>query len=256
MTLKLTGGLLAAVLICSIFACTGKQPNVKKEYLQVFYTDGITEPTAQKLLTFLYPLWRNEGDSTKDKTVQLTKTKDTVNFRMVIMPERISTVTEQSIGAFIQLLSDTVFEKAPVNVVLCDDHFRELKTIRYSAGFRQGAGSETDIRATFGTLYHFGTAEVFVKPGVDQSYGPQLAKYFDDSEGKGQVQASFQVLRNGAGYVVKMATTADFASKNPDSMFRNMANMLSKDVFAGADVTFVLADTMFNDMKEFKSEPQ
>jgi len=252
---KFNSAILFALLLSCLVACTfGKKPSVKKEYLQVFYQDGITEAKANQLLEFLYPLWRNDGAATRDKTVQLTKTADTVNFRMVITPDKIPTVTPESIGAFIQLLSDTVFESAPLNIVLCDDHFKEQKTIRYSEDFRKGPVSrEADNKARFGNRYHSGTAEVYVMTGVDQAYGDKLATYFDESKGTGEVHASFQVLKDGDGYIVKMATSPEFAEQTPDSAFKNMANSLSKDIFGGAAVRFVLADLMFKDMKGFDS---
>ncbi|RYY52579.1 MAG: hypothetical protein EOO09_20985 [Chitinophagaceae bacterium] len=246
---------LGILLTCFLVSCTGKAPSVKKEYLEVFYKDGVTQANAQELLEFLYPLWRTDGDNTGAKSVQLTKTADTVNFRMVTLPERVSTITAENIGAFIQLMSDTVFDAAPVNLVICDDHFREQKTIRYSENFRKStAGREARNRELFGTRYHSGTTEVYLQPGVAPAFGNKLAAYFDDSKGQGQVQVSFQVLKEGGGYIVKMATSQEFVNKTADSVFQNMANTLSKEVFDGATVTFVAANTMFDDIKQFKSK--
>ncbi len=255
MTSSITRAAFSTVLLCILFACTpGKEPNVQKEYLQIFYKDGVTQPTAQKMLEFLYPLWRNDGAATPAKTVQLTKTGDTVNFRMVMAAEKVSTVTPENLGSFIQLMSDSVFNGSPVNVVLCDDHFREHKTLRYSEEFRKGAvNREANNQQMFGNRYRAGTAEVYAQPGVNEALGNTLAKYLDESNGTGEVHASFQVLKEGNGYVVKMATSPEFAAQHPDSVFVNMANMLSRDVFDGDQVAFVLSDLMFKDMKKFES---
>ena len=256
MKLPKTAFTFCIILSLLLAACTAStKPNVKKEYLQVFYEEGIPLSTAQKTLDFIYPLWRNEGDSTKDKTILLTRSGDTVNFHMVIAPDRLETVTPQTTGSFIQLMSDTLFGDAPVNIILCDDHFTEQKRIQYSETFRKPKESRvSDNEALYGESFRKGTAEVYVAPGVDKEFGNKVASYLDESNGTGEVHASFLVARSTTGYIVKMVTDPEFADKHPASLFVNMANMLSHDIFNDEPVSFVLADQDFKDMKEYRSE--
>lgn len=251
------GNSLCTFVVFLCVACTsGTKPSVKKEYLQIFYGEGVTEAKANQTLDFLYPLWRNDGAETVNKTVELTRSADTFNFRMVVLPDRVSSITGETIGSFIQLMSDTLFDDSPVNVVLCDDHFKEQKTIRYSEEIRNRPTDRiADNEARFGKRFSAGTAEVYLAPGVDEAFGNKMATYLDESDGKGTIQASFRLLQDADGYIVKMATNAKTAQQQPASVFVNMANMLSKDIFSGAPIRFVLTDLLFNDVREFRSEP-
>ena len=116
------------ILSCVVLAsCTNYGKKVSKDNLEVFYKDGISKDEAQKLFDFLYPLW-NKGDK---KSVQLVKIKDTITFRMVTNKEKMGQVDDETFALMGTVFSDSVFNSAPVNVDLTDDHFKTIRTFHF-----------------------------------------------------------------------------------------------------------------------------
>ena len=72
--------LLALIVIAG---CGNFGKKVSKDYLEIYYKDGITKEQAEKALEYFYPKWQDKGEETKRKSIQLAKNGDTINFRMV-----------------------------------------------------------------------------------------------------------------------------------------------------------------------------
>ena len=84
--------LLTAIVLT---ACSNHGEKVTKDYLDVYYKDGITKEQAQKALDYFLPKWKDEGEKTKPKSIQLTKNGDTINFRMVAKMEIMNKMTSK-----------------------------------------------------------------------------------------------------------------------------------------------------------------
>ncbi len=95
--------------------------------IEVYYKENVDAATAKKTGDFLA---RNFPSDIK-KSFQLTKPSEIVNFRMVVDKEKLKGVEESSFLALGMLISDSVLNGKPVNVDLCDNSFKTIKTIPY-----------------------------------------------------------------------------------------------------------------------------
>ena len=101
---------------------------VSKEYLEVFYKEGISKEMAEKTLDYLLPEWRDDGEKTKTKSVQLSKNGDTIVFKAVSVMEVMNKMDETVFYNMGSELSAKLYNNAPVNVVLTDEKFKPLRT--------------------------------------------------------------------------------------------------------------------------------
>jgi hypothetical protein len=129
------GKLLSALIIVSIAlsACNSYGDKLKvNDKSEVYYKDGATSEDAKKLGDYL--LKEGYFDSTNEKSVQLSKTKDTFNVKFVVDKKRAEASlneTEATFTAFGMLLSMQVFDGKPTKVMLADPYmktFREIPT--------------------------------------------------------------------------------------------------------------------------------
>lgn len=108
-------------------SCSNKEygEELSKDGVQLFYTDKVTKEEANNLLSYLVEEGFSDGTT---KTVQLNKSGNTYEFRMVV--KKGIEQDEEYITLFKDLtleLSESVFNYNPVDIHLCDD---ELETIR------------------------------------------------------------------------------------------------------------------------------
>jgi len=97
------------------------------KHIEVYYTDSVDQATAKRTGDFLS---RNISTETK-KSFQLTRSGEIFTFRMVVDRKKIKELNDQALQAFALLLSDSVFNHKPVNVDLCDDHFKTIRSLPY-----------------------------------------------------------------------------------------------------------------------------
>ena len=120
------------VLIIIVPGCSNYGDKVKKGHIEVYYKKGISKDMAEKTGNFLYSLDTSYNDNSKSaKSIQLVKKSDTIIFRMVIPMERVSSITEENFYVLATLLSDSVFNKAPVKIDLTDSTFNSLRMLSY-----------------------------------------------------------------------------------------------------------------------------
>jgi len=124
---------LAVLFIClALVACNNYGDKLSKEYLEVYYKDGITKDQAQKTLDLLYPAWKNQqGGETPKKSVQLTRTADTINFRMVIDAKKMAGIGDEVITQMANEFSTALFGGQPVNVDLTDNKFKLIRKLPF-----------------------------------------------------------------------------------------------------------------------------
>jgi hypothetical protein len=126
-----------------ITACNSYGDKVKiNDKSEVYYKDGASADDAQRLGNYL--LKNNYFDSTNQKSVQLTKNKDTFNVKFVVDKAKVeqqgnSEFLFQILGAAI---SSGVFANKPVKVILADQYMKGFKDILpYSIGTADTSGS-------------------------------------------------------------------------------------------------------------------
>lgn len=113
--------------IAFISSCGDYGRELKFNQGQLFYTSTVSESEAQKLGQYLIQQGFFDG---KEKSIQLNKSGDIYQFRMVIKkgyeqdPNFINFAKQIS-----QELSKDVFNDAPVEIHLCNQNLQTLKTI-------------------------------------------------------------------------------------------------------------------------------
>lgn len=121
------------LLVSSIFInCSGYGEKLQYNKTEVYYTNDIEKLEAEKLGDFLVSSGF-AGDS--EKSVQLAKDDENGNyqFRMVTTKEAAESESYETIfRVFAKQISDSVFQKKPVDFHLCDNTFNTLKVIPFT----------------------------------------------------------------------------------------------------------------------------
>jgi hypothetical protein len=95
---------------------------------ELYYTSSVSEPEARKLGKYLV---KNGFFDGSPKSVQITRSNGTIQFRMVVIkgmdrnPQYVQTVTQ-----FSQELSRDVFGGEIIELHLCDEYLKTLKVVR------------------------------------------------------------------------------------------------------------------------------
>lgn len=237
---------LSLLLAICLSACTDHGTKLKKDYLEVYYKEGISKEVAQKTIDFLYPLWKERSGKTPRKSIQLSKAGgDTISFRAVMADEnKAQDVDENMLYEMANELSVKLFDGAPVNIVLTDDKFKPQRTLV----FRKTEESETE---GYGEKVTSGNIEVYAAGDFSRNEARELADYLNDAVNPTSV-SSFQLTVNDEQHpVVRMVTSPEMASQLTDEDYQEMAEELSADVFKGGPVVFQLTDKMFKPFKTY-----
>ena len=117
----------AASLSTGLSSC--KSYGTEKTYngVQLFYTDEITEKQADNLGKYMIDSGFANGDF---KTVQITKTGNTFEFRMVVKKGIDKDPEYCELGKLMaDELSEFVFDGEKVDLHFCDEYLKTLKVL-------------------------------------------------------------------------------------------------------------------------------
>jgi hypothetical protein len=125
---KILGFLAVLVFLIS---CNSYGDKLKiNDKSEVYYKDGATKEDAKKLGDYL--LQNGYFDTKSQKSIQLSKNKDTFNVKFVVDKKRAESEMKDTEGTFTalgMLLSYQVFNGKPTRIMLADQYmktFREL----------------------------------------------------------------------------------------------------------------------------------
>lgn len=236
--------ILAVIIVTGLLSCTNYGKKVSQDYLEVYYKEGATKEEAQKTLDLLYPLWKNEEGKTEKKSIQLTKSGDTINFRMVVDEKKLAQTGDETFHTMSNLFSDSLYNGAPVNMVFTDNKFKPIRTIVYK---------KASLADSYGTPVTAGKIEVYSKDGFSSEHAQMLADYLAKEMGSSTAISFLAGKTEDGGYLVCMASDKDKVAAMDNEVFNQMAKQLSDNVFYGGQVTFELTDTKFKSYKSFVS---
>lgn len=242
---------LSLLLALCLSACTNHGTKLKKDYLEVFYKEGISKELAQKTLDFLYPLWKEGSGKTPRKSIQLSKAGgDTISFRAVVADEdKVKDIDENMLYEMANELSVKLFDNAPVNIVLADNKFKPIRTLV----FKKNTVTE---EAGYGEKVTSGNVEVYATDEFSRNEARKLADYLSD-EVKPDIIISFQLtVDEQQNPVVRMVTTPEKAGQLDDAEYQEMARQLSNEIFKGGHLVFQLTDETFKPLKTFYHKPE
>lgn len=126
---NLTKTIAALCFIFLLSSCTNYGDKTSKGHIDVYYKEGISRETAQRTADFIFGA---DSLSTTQKSFQLVKNQDTICFRMVTDQKKLATTGDDAFYSLANILSDSLFNHAPVNVELTDDHFKTIRTLKFT----------------------------------------------------------------------------------------------------------------------------
>lgn len=122
---------ILVLLAIVITSCNRYGTKLEYQKTEVYYTDKVDKKDAQKLGEFLVSAEFADG---KRKSIQLTKDDSNGHyiFRMVTTKEASESDYYKTIfKLFSKQISDSVFDKTPVDFHICDNTFKTLKVIPF-----------------------------------------------------------------------------------------------------------------------------
>ena len=129
--LQKTTAALALLVLIGFTSCNNYGKKASTGHVETYYQEGITEDQAKKVSTLLYNIDERAGNAKTEKSFQLCKKNDTVCFRMVVNEEKAKALGDFSFIAIANMVSDSVFNGAPVNMDLTNNKFESVKMISY-----------------------------------------------------------------------------------------------------------------------------
>jgi predicted nucleic acid-binding protein len=238
--------IIALAALLSLAACTNYGKKVTSGHIEVYYKDGISKEEAEKTAKLMYDADIAAGNKTDKKSIQLTKTGDTINFRMVAVLEKLKDVEDIAFLNMGNVLSDSIFPGKPVNVDLTNNKFTTIRTIHYKKVDYAGANEENA-----GTRYSAGNIEVFAGEDIGAVLATDLAEMLNKDINPANT-ISFRISKNDKGnFVLKMVTAADKVNQLSNEQLDEMCNTISDKVLNGAPMVFELTDAKFNTLRSF-----
>lgn len=124
----ISGILVLAVLLSVGLGCRQKDTKLEINGGELFYTANVTADEAQALGDYLVESTFFDG---RRKSVQLDKPGSTYQFRLVVKQEFRNDKAYLKLGKlFAEELSANVFNDEPVEIHICDEHFKTIRVIK------------------------------------------------------------------------------------------------------------------------------
>lgn len=238
--------IIALAALLSLAACTNYGKKVTSGHIEVYYKDGISKGDAEKTAKLMYDSDIAAGNKTDKKSIQLTKTGDTINFRMVAVLEKLKGLDDEVFLSMGNVLSDKVFDGKPVNVDLTNNKFSSIRVIHYKKIDYAGT-----MEKNFGTRYSAGNIEVYANEEIGSALATDLAEMLNKDINP-ESTISFQVSKNDKGdFVIKMVTAADKVNQLTNEQLSEMSRTISDKVLNGSPLVFELTDGKFNTLRSF-----
>lgn len=234
--------ILSLFLSVSLLACTNYGKKVKTGDVEVYYKDGVTEEQAKKIsVLFNDAVQRTNPGSSGRKSFQATKPSDSVLLKMVVDKSKLGMVGDESFYAIAELVSDSVFNGGPVNLILTDDQFKPLRTLAFKKAELPKFGEKT----TSGNIEVYASDEIGAKTAKD------LASFLDNFLHPASA-ISFQVSKNeNNDFVIKMVSDKNKVKTVTDQMLNEISTKISNEVLSGSPLLFQMTDEKLNPLKTF-----
>jgi len=129
--MKKTNVVIVLLALLAFTSCTDYGKKTTKGHIETYYKDGITEDQAKRASELMYEVDEISHNAKVQKSFQLCKMHDTVCFRMVVNEDKAKALDDISFLAISNIISDSVFNGAPVNMDLTTNTFKTIKTITY-----------------------------------------------------------------------------------------------------------------------------
>jgi hypothetical protein len=225
-----------ALFLLALSGC-GQGPKVQHGNIEVFYTGEATKAEAERLGAYLTKAWGAPPDR---RSVQLNKTADGYQFRMVVKKEfQNDEKTLKRLQFDGARISRDVFAGAATEMHACDEYFQTLKAFPPRADVRYGVVE--------------GQAEVFFAADFAKEDAQRFAKYLAGLLQNAPARVTFKLARRGDVVEVHMASKQELL-QDPAviAALRNDRNAIAVNVFKGSTVEMHLCDDLLNVVQVLK----
>ncbi len=227
-------------------ACTNYGKKVKDHHIEVYYKDGISKEEAEKTAKLLYEADQAVGNKADQKSVQLTRNGDTINFRMVTVAEKLKGMEDDVFVTMGNVISEKIFNGKPVNVDLTNNKFATIRTIHFI---------KENTEEKYGTKFTDGKIEVYTSDKIVPELGQELATMLN-KEITPSGTISFQLDQDENDlYIVRMVTAADKVDQLTNEQLNEMCATISNKTLGGAPLTFELTNGAFKTLRTYNYTP-
>lgn len=217
----------------------GKHISVNKN--KVYYDGSGTEAEAQRLGSFLE---RNKFyDDGKQKDIQVFGMDSSVFVRLVVDKTKVNPEMEGTLADLTHVISDSVFNKKPVNIQLCDDKLKPYKTV----AFRPAAPEKEEL-----TEAKFNGASIFYNPGVlTAAEVKKLGDYLTQAGFFDGTKMETLAAKNEAGtYTFSFAVKPEVINDKYKQDVAVFGGEISKNAFGNAPVLVKLCNNNWEVLDE------
>ena len=231
--------LIPVLVLIGFTSCTDYGKEAVKGHIETYYKEGITEDQAKRAAEVMYNIDEVAHNAKVKKSFQLCKKNDTVCFRMVVDEEKAKAITDNDFIEMANIISDSVFNGAPVNMDITNNKFETIKSLTYR---------KIDNRVVVQ-----GHVEIYYKDGITEDQAKKAAEVMyniDEAANNPKVQKSFQLCKKNDIVCFRMVVADEERAKAiPDISFLAIANSVSDSVFNGAPVDIDLTNNKFESIK-------
>jgi hypothetical protein len=198
--------------------------------VELYHTDKVTDAEADALGNYLVNQKFADGNA---KTVQLTKSGDTYQFRFVVKEgidkDPAYTKPAKFLGS---MISTQLLNGAPVEVDLCDDHLNTLKVL---------------VADDFGKEKTYDGVVLFHSKKITDAEADSLGNYLISSKFANGNEKSVLITKSGNIYQFKFVVKKG-ADTDPNYLKNGkiFASQLSTNVFNNAPVEVLMCDDYFS----------
>ncbi len=249
-------GKFAVVFTCLfiIASCNnyGKKVTFPGNKGEVYYKgDGVTEDDAKAVGKFLEDQQYFLKDD-KSRSVQLTKENNRMKLRFVVDEKALATIpkADESFLLMAALMSKTIFNNIPVDVVYTDDVFKDIRTLPYADAAARSATAYEALQQMEKKIYNKNTLYYKnISSEEADSISAYLIKngFFSDGAGK-----DLAVSKMGdSSYHVNFFIQDAFANEQGLQKADDFGKLLKKDLFTNSILQFEVVDQNMNSLKTF-----
>jgi hypothetical protein len=222
--------LFHAILLFVLVSCSNYGKEKIYDGTELYHTDKVTDAESDALGKYLVD---NKFADGKTKTVQLTKSDNTYQFRMVVKEGIDKDTAYAKTAKFLAtMLSAQVFNGSPVEVQLCDDQLATLKTLTSD---------------DFGKMKNFDGVGLFHSKNITDAEFNAMGNYLVSSKFADGRAKNAEITKSGNIYQFKFVVKKGI-DKDPSYLENGkaFASQLSSGVFNGAPVEVLMCDDYFN----------
>jgi hypothetical protein len=245
--------ILSLLVAFSLAACTNYGKKVKTGDIEVYYKDGVTEAQAKKISSlFDEAVKKTSPGSSSRKSFQVSKPSDSVLLKMVVDKSKLDNVGDETFYAISGMVSDSVFNGGPVNLMLTDEHFKPIRTF----AFKKAEVIEPEKQETTFTRDDFdhdkaGGIDFYWKDISDEE-SKTIADYIVKNGAFNGGTVELYMTKEGDRYIIRFPMT-ESARTDPSMLaeVEKVSKEIKDNVFANVPYSFYSTDEKLNKVKSW-----